>query len=80
MRARGAWPALLPPDWPLAHLAAVRLEADEARRLLQGQSVPAQVPEAPARVRLYDDSGVFLGLGEADGRAVRPRRLLNPGI
>ncbi|OLB11020.1 MAG: tRNA pseudouridine(55) synthase TruB [Gammaproteobacteria bacterium 13_2_20CM_66_19] len=80
VRARGAWPALLPPDWPLAHLAAVRLEADEARRLLQGQSVPAQVPEAPARVRLYDDSGVFLGLGEADGRAVRPRRLLNPGI
>src|SRR5438105_13400336 len=42
VRARGAWPALLPPDWPLAHLAAVRLEADEARRVLQGQSVPAQ--------------------------------------
>lgn len=76
VRARGAWPALLPTDWPLAHLAAVRLSASEARRLLQGQSVPAQLPAA--RVRLYDHGGTFLGLGEADGGAVRPRRLLNP--
>ena len=79
VRARGAWPPLLPADWPLAHLAEVRLSASDARRLLQGQSVPAQLFEAPSRVRLYDETGRFLGLGETDGLGtVRPRRLLNP--
>src|SRR5205807_606718 len=77
MRARGDWPRLLSSDWPLGHLSAVRLTASEARRLLSGQSVMAEVAGAAA-VRLYDEAGTFLGLGEADGRgAVRPRRLLN---
>lgn len=78
-RARGAWPQLLSTDWPLGHLTAVRLTASEAQRLLSGQSVMADVAGAPVAVRLYDETGTFLGLGEADGRgAVRPRRLLNP--
>ena len=78
-RARGAWPQLLSTDWPLGHLAAVRLARSEAQRLLSGQSVMADVAGAPVAVRLYDETGTFLGLGEADGRgAVRPRRLLNP--
>jgi len=78
-RARGAWPQLLSTDWPLGHLTAVRLASSEAQRLLSGQSVMADVAGAPAAVRLYDEAGTFLGLGEADGRgAVRPRRLLNP--
>src|SRR5438552_7676093 len=77
MRARGDWPRLLSSDWPPGHLSAVRLTASEARRLLSGQSVMAEVAGAAA-VRLYDEAGTFLGLGEADGRgAVRPRRLLN---
>jgi tRNA pseudouridine55 synthase len=77
-RARGERPALLPPDWPLAHLPAVQLAADEARRLRQGQSVTAPRAGAPSRVRLYDERGTFVGLGEADGHGtVRPRRLLN---
>ena len=38
----------------------------------------AEVAGAPVAVRLYDEAGTFLGLGDADGRgAVRPRRLLN---
>ena len=76
-RARGDWPRLLSSDWPLGHLTAVRLTASEARRLLSGQSVMVEVAGAAA-VRLYDEAGTFLGLGEADGRgAVRPRRLLS---
>jgi len=79
-RARGDWPRLLSSDWPLGHLTAVRLTASEARRLLSGQSVMAEVAGAAA-VRLYDEAGTFLGLGEADGRgAVRPRRLLNAAL
>src|SRR2546423_7444685 len=76
-RARGDWPALLACDWPLGHLAAVRITASEAQRLRSGQSIMAEVAGAAA-VRLYDEAGTFLGLGEADGRgAVRPRRLLS---
>lgn len=82
--ARGAAPVLLPPDWPLAHLPAVRLRAHEARRIRQGQAVAGQAvagrPQGvPARVRLYDEAGIFLGLGDADAAGtVQPRRLLNP--
>jgi len=80
-RARGDWPALLPSDWPLGHLTAVRLSASEAQRLRSGQSVMAEVAGAAAAVRLYDEAGTFLGLGETDGRgAVRPRRLLNLSV
>src|SRR5882762_2844420 len=60
------------------HVTAVRLPRAEAQRLLSGQSVMAEVAGAPVAVRLYDEAGTFLGLGDADGRgAVRPRRLLN---
>jgi len=80
---RGESPQLLPADWPLARLGAVHLDEASARRLLQGQRVMAPVvgpgPTPPAtRVRLYDESGRFLGLGEADGHGtIQPRRLVN---
>ena len=82
--AGGAAP-LLPPDYPLRHLPAVRLTALAAARLRQGQVVPAVVAasqpssgEAP-RLRLYDEAGRFLGVGIVAGAgAVRARRLLNP--
>ncbi|HXZ61013.1 MAG TPA: tRNA pseudouridine(55) synthase TruB [Steroidobacteraceae bacterium] len=82
--AGGAVP-LLPADYPLAHLTAVRLEAADAARLLKGQAVPASVPGAAQlvagqtlRVRLYDEAGRFLGVGTADRAGyVQPRRLLN---
>ena len=75
-RARGQQPALLPIDRPLAHLAAVHLDAERAGRVCQGQAV--RVPDAPsaARVRLYAAEG-FLGIGVSDAQGlVRPRRLL----
>jgi tRNA pseudouridine55 synthase len=78
MCARGEWPQLLPPDFPLADLPAVHLGAGEARRVLNGQAVMRQVASVVARVRLYDEAGNFLGIGEADSSGVvRPRRLLN---
>jgi tRNA pseudouridine55 synthase len=74
-RAAGDYPALLPADFGVGHLAAVCLDACRTQRLLQGQAVSADAA-ASGRVRLYDDSGRFLGMGEADGHGqVRPRRL-----
>lgn len=78
LRARDEWPQLLPLDFPLARLPAVHLAAGEARRVLQGQSVIKRLAAAPTRVRLYDESGSFLGIGAADASgAVRPRRLVS---
>jgi tRNA pseudouridine55 synthase len=76
MHARGEKPVLLAMDAPLEHLPAVRVGPSAARRLCQGQAVPA--PDAPpgARVRLYEEAR-FLGIGETDAvGAVHPRRLL----
>jgi len=59
-------------DWP-----EVRLDADSAFYVKQGQ--PVQVARTPTEgwVRIYDDQG-FLGLGEIldDGR-IAPRRMMN---
>ena len=76
-RARGEEPALLPSDRPLAHLAAVHLDAEGARRVRQGQAVRvAQVPLRAMRVRLYGAEG-FLGIAASDAQGlVHPRRLL----
>jgi tRNA pseudouridine55 synthase len=75
-RARAELPALLPLDAPLGHLPAVHLEPQKARRLCQGQPVPAPGAPPEARVRLYEDAR-FLGIGETDlAGAVHPRRLI----
>jgi len=74
-RAGGEFPALLPADYPVGHLAALHLDAARALRLRQGQTVGADAA-ASGSVRLYDESGRFFGLGVADGQGqVRPRRL-----
>lgn len=68
---------LLPLDSMLEHCPPLRLSADAAFYLGQGQ--PVLVPQAPTAglVRLYDVSGHFLGIGEIldDGR-VQPKRLV----
>jgi len=68
---------LLPLDSALGHCAAVKLSADAAFYLSQGQ--PVLVPRAPTEglVRLYDGGERFLGVGEIldDGR-VQPKRLV----
>lgn len=68
---------LLPLESTLGHCPAVRLSANSAFYLAQGQ--PVLVPQAPTQglVRLYDVSEHFLGVGEIleDGR-VQPKRLI----
>ncbi|MGB5834436.1 MAG: tRNA pseudouridine(55) synthase TruB, partial [Thiohalocapsa sp.] len=68
---------LLPLDTALDHCPALRLSADAAFYLGQGQ--PVLVPQAPTEgtVRLYDQSEQFVGVGVIldDGR-VQPKRLL----
>ena len=68
---------LLPIESALGGWPQVRLSADATFYLRQGQ--PVVVPKAPTGgwVRLYSDSGQFMGVGEIqdDGR-VAPRRLM----
>ena len=75
-RQAGAWPRILPPDQPLGHLSAISLELADAMRLRHGQAVAVPATGLPCRVRLYDEAGRFLGIGESDGLgSVQPRRL-----
>src|SRR5215831_14096131 len=77
MRACGQEPALLPIDRPLGHLPAVRLDAEQARRVCQGQAMRVAHAPRAARVRLYERED-FLGIGETDAAGtVHPRRLLS---
>ncbi len=74
--ASGGHPVILPADAPLQHLMAVHLDSKATGKVLQGQSVTTGDREASGRVRLYDASGAFIGIGEADGTGtVRPKRL-----
>jgi len=76
VRQTGGWPRILPPDQPLGHLGAISLKLPDAARLLHGQAVAVPATGLPCRVRLYDEAGRFLGIGESDGRGnVQPRRL-----
>lgn len=68
---------LLPLESALGHWPAVRLSADAAFYLQQGQAV--LVPQAPTQglVRLYDGTQRFLGVGEIlDDGKVQPKRLI----
>lgn len=69
---------LLPLDSALKNWPAVKLTRDLVYFVRRGQ--PVLIPRTPSsgELRLYDDSGVFLGIGEVldDGR-VAPRRLLS---
>jgi len=76
-RAAGRQIPILPPDAPLEHLPAVRLDAGSAQKLRLGQAVAAVGREYRGRVRLYGADGIFMGLGESDEYgSVRPKRLL----
>lgn len=81
IRQRGQWPALMAVDTPLRHLPSVTLDAVDAQRMLKGQRVFAGSGMAAPRVRLYDPTGLFLGLGEQDGSGgLEPRRLMRIGL
>jgi tRNA pseudouridine55 synthase len=71
---------LIPIDRALGNWPAIHLNADSTYYIKQGQ--PVLVPKAPTEgwVRLYDEDGTFLGVGEVedDGR-IAPRRLMVSG-
>jgi tRNA pseudouridine55 synthase len=74
----GREPTILPADAPLQHLTKVHLDSKATGKVLHGQAVITDCSAGAGRVRLYDASGAFMGLGEADGTgAVRPKRLFN---
>lgn len=77
--SEGRTPVILGADHALQHLPAVKLTAADTARVRHGQPVPAPMGSeavAAPRLRLYDSSGLFIGIGEADGRGqVHPRRL-----
>ncbi len=74
----GSLPTILPADAPLQHMVAVRLDSRATEKMLHGQPVTAGDCGTAGRVRLYDDTGAFIGIGESDGAgSVRPKRLFN---
>ena len=71
----GAW--LIPADAALPGLPAVQLGFTEQALVLQGQAIPLAGPEA-ARVRMYGENGLFLGVGRmsAEGQRLAPERIM----
>jgi len=68
---------LLPPDALLASLPQFDLDAGQARRLMQGQTVEQAGAPGTGLARVYGPGRRFLGLAEITGRGVVPRRLLS---
>ena len=68
---------LLAVDALLSRLPALVLGAPQARRMRHGQPVLTEAGREPGPVRLYDEAGVFLGLGEVvSGGVINPKRLV----
>lgn len=73
------WARVLPPEAALAAWPALHLVPEEVRRFVHGQPVDLKAPARDRLVRVHDDLGTLLGVGEieAGGTRVRPVRLLN---
>jgi tRNA pseudouridine55 synthase len=72
---------LLPPDATIATLPMVTIDEDSEFYLLRGQSVWKANLNIQGSFRVYNEHGVFLGLGEQapDGK-IAPKRLLKSKI
>jgi tRNA pseudouridine55 synthase len=69
---------LLPMDIALTDFPEVRLSEDVAYYLCQGQAVTVSGLPKSGRLRIYNKSDQFLGLGEvADDGRLAPKRLIN---
>jgi len=78
--AERLWAALLPLDAGLSHWPQVRLTEPETGALLHGRAVPVTTPgpRSTGRVRLYEATGRFLGVGRlADDGVLKPERILH---
>lgn len=69
---------LLPIDFALHDMPKISLTEDAAHYLCQGQAVTASGLPKSGRIRIYNQSAEFLGLGEViEGNRVTPKRLIN---
>lgn len=69
---------LLPMDEALTHLPGIFLTTEQARYLCLGQAVQVNGLADEGLVRIYEQEGHFLGIGEArDNARVSPKRLIN---
>jgi tRNA pseudouridine55 synthase len=67
---------LIAADQTLPDMPAVQVPAGSALRLRQGQALALPASGVCGRVRLYQEGGGFLGLGELDAEGrLRPKRL-----
>ena len=68
---------LLPMDAALSDSDALQLDADESRRLVQGQPIAGPPPRRSGPARAYSDAGDFLAVIEFDAacNAWRPRKV-----
>jgi tRNA pseudouridine55 synthase len=75
---KGQMPPLIAADRALPQLPSVALTAAAAARVALGQAVDVAECGVAGRVRLHDERGRFLGIGEASGTGVvQPRRLFS---
>ncbi|MBA2278592.1 MAG: tRNA pseudouridine(55) synthase TruB, partial [Chloroflexia bacterium] len=75
-----AWDAIAyHPDTPLLDRPAVLLDSDATRRWRQGQVVTLDALAGTGMIRVYDETGLWLGVGEGDGTAglLRPVKVIN---
>jgi len=79
--AEDLWRRVLPPESALAHLRAVHLATDAGEAFAHGQAVALghAEPRAGAFVRVHDETGLMLGIGEliGGGHLVKPSRILH---
>lgn len=66
---------LLPPDEALQNWKCVALTEGQSGWMRHGRSIPWEGSETGS-VRIYDDRGVFMGLGEVQLGELKPKRLL----
>lgn len=71
--------ALLPIEWGFASWESVSLSPSDSRRWQQGQAIPLDPAQATAEtLRVKSHQGEFLGLGQRQGRLLKPLRVLLP--
>ena len=75
------WARVLPPEAALGHLRALHLTGGAATAFVHGQAIDLANAVDPSGgfVRIHDDAGLMLGIGELvlGGRTLKPSRILH---
>lgn len=64
---------LLPPAAAVSHLPSVRVTNDDARRLRQGQMIPA---DGSGEVAIFGEAGELIAVGRIDRTRLRPEKVM----